>query len=467
MRARLLAIVISLVVLVVIGLGAPLAVSVASREGQELFLDRITDTDRFASKAQQPLSNHDFTILNQDLSRYEQVYQVRAEVLDTNKVARATSVTPIKLDDPGVLAAVQAALAGRSPQSGSTLLPWRTEPLVVAEPVLLDGELLGVAVTVSATDHARGVILGWWGALAAGAIIAIALAVLAALPVVRWVLRPVRRLDDATAVLGTAVVNGETVDPVGVSGGPPELRQLSTSFDRLAATVSDTLAAQRSFVADASHQLRNPLTALRLRLGNLSGHITAEAEEHQTAAIAEADRLGRILDELLAMARAESGTVEPVEVDVDQVVKVRVASWQAVATHRGVSLVLAGEPGGRAMAPPRGLEAILDALLENALKFTGEGTLVELEVRRADGRVSVSVRDHGPGMQPDELPRATDRFWRSREHQNVHGTGLGLAIVRRIVDRVAGDVTVSLPDGGGLLVRIDLPAVPATSDRSS
>jgi signal transduction histidine kinase len=461
-RTRLLAIVISLVVLVVIGLGAPLAISVANTEGQMLFLDRLTDTDRFASMAQHPLSSSEFDSLNNELARYEQVYGVQAAVLDVGQHVEAHSTTLINLAGPGVQTAVRAALVGRSPQSGSTLFPWDTAPLVVAEPVLLDGELLGVAVTVSDTGHTRDQILGWWGALAAGAIVAIALAVLAALPVVRWVLRPVRRLDDATATLGSAVVKGEAVDPVGVRGGPPELRRLSSSFDQLAATVSDTLAAQRSFVADASHQLRNPLTALRLRLGNLSGHLTPEAQEHQTAAIAEADRLGRILDELLAMARAESGTVDPVEVDVDQVIKQRVASWQAVARNKGVSMVLAGEPGGRALAPPRGLEAILDALLENALKFTGDGTLVVVETRRSGGVVSVSVRDHGPGLQPDELARATDRFWRSREHQNVHGTGLGLAIVRRIVERVSGKVAVSLPEGGGLLVRIELPAMPAT-----
>jgi signal transduction histidine kinase len=458
-RARLLAVVTSLVVLVVIGLGAPLALSVAGTEGQQLFLDRLTDTEGFASLAQQSLSSGDFGVLANSLARYEQVYGIRVVVVDTSDVVKARSSTPVDLADPVVHAAVQAALAGRAPQTGSTLLPWRTAPLVVAEPVLLGGELLGVAVTVSATGHVRDIILGWWGALAGGALVAIALAVLAALPVVRWVLRPVRRLDDATAQLGAAVVKGEDVDPAGIQGGPPELRRLSESFDQLAATVSTTLAAQRAFVADASHQLRNPLTALRLRLGNLAGHLAPEAVAHQTAAIAEADRLGRILDELLAMARAESGTVEPVEVDVDQVVKQRVSAWQAVATHRNVTLVLAGEQGGRALVPPRGLEAILDALLENALKFTGDGTLVEVEVRRADGVVSVGVRDHGPGLRADELSRATDRFWRSREHQNVHGTGLGLAIVARIVERVSGTVEVSTPDGGGLLVKIRLPTV--------
>lgn len=458
MRNRLLAIVTSLVVLVVIGLGAPLALSVASSEGQQLFLDRLTDTESFASVAQQAFSSGNFDALHAALEQYENVYGIQAVVVDTSSDLMAQSVTKVDIGGADVHDAIQAALAGRSPQSGSALMPWQSAPLVVAEPVLLDGELLGVAVTVSSTERVRDTIIGWWSAMAAGAIIAIALAVLAALPVVRWVLRPVQRLDDATAHLSAAVVKGEEVDPIGAAGGPQELRRLSSSFDQLAATVSDTLAAQRAFVADASHQLRNPLTALRLRLGNLTGHLTLDAEEHQVAAIAEADRLGRILDELLAMARAESGSVEPVAVDVDQVVKQRVAGWQAVATHRNVSLVLAGEPGGRALMPPRGLEAVLDALLENALKFTGDGTLVEVEVRRADGMVSVSVRDHGPGLRPEELPRATDRFWRSREHQNVHGTGLGLAIVQRIVERVSGFVEVSAPEGGGLLVKIAVPA---------
>jgi signal transduction histidine kinase len=459
-RARLLAVVTSLVVLVVLGLGAPLALSVAGTEGQQLFLDRLTDTEGFASTAQQAWSSNDFTALGDELTRYEQIYGVQAFVVDTSERIRAHSAAPVDLGDPGVQQVIQAALAGQAPHAGPTLLPWHTQPLVVAEPVLLSGERFGVAVTVSATEHVRDVILGWWSALAAGAIVAMGLAVLAALPVVRWVLRPLRQLDDATAKLGVAVVKGDDVDPTGIHGGPPELRRLSQSFDQLATTVTGTLAAQRAFVADASHQLRNPLTALRLRLTNLSGHLPADAAEHHTAAIAEADRLGRILDELLAMARAESGAVAPVEVDVAQVVKQRVASWQAIAAQRNVSLVLAGEPGGRALAPPRGLEAILDALLENAVKYTDEGTPVEVEVRRPDGVVALSVRDHGPGLRPDELARATDRFWRSVEQQNVDGTGLGLAIVARIVERVSGTVEVSTPEGGGLLVRIELPAVP-------
>ncbi len=460
MRTRLLGIVILLVVLVVIGLGAPLAVSVASSEGQQVLLDRLTDADRFASMAQHPLSLHDFQSMHDALTRYEQVYGIRAAVLDVNRHVVAGSATPIDVTDPNVRDALRQALAGRSAQTAPTLYPWRTAPIVVAEPVLLDGEQLGVALTVSSTQHARDQVLAWWGGLAGGAIVVIALAVLAiALPVVRWMLRPVNRLDHATATISRAVAKGEQVDPIGVGGGPPELRRLSKSFDQLATTVSTTLAAQRSFVADASHQLRNPLAALRLRVGLLSGQLSPEAEEHQVAAIAQADRLRGILDDLLTLAKAESRSAKPIDVDVDQVVKRWVANYQVVADRRNVAMVLGGEQGGTARVEQGGLEKILDALLENALKFTREGTLVVVEVRRASGMVSVSVRDHGPGLKPEELTKATDRFWRSPEHQNVPGTGLGLAIVQQIVDRVDGKVLLSTPkEGGGLLVRIELPA---------
>jgi signal transduction histidine kinase len=112
------------------------------------------------------------------------------------------------------------------------------------------------------------------------------------------------------------------------------------------------------------------------------------------------------------------------------------------------------------MLTPRGLEGVLDALLDNAMKFTYDGTVVEVDMKRVDDKVEVSVRDHGPGLRPKELERATDRFWRSPSHQNVPGSGLGLAIVTRIVARVDGTVRLELPKGGGLRVVVTLPLAP-------
>lgn len=459
MRSRLLGIVLALVVLVLIGMGVPLGRGVASAEQQEMFLDRLTDTSRFASLAQRPMIDDQPVVLEPALQRYEELYGITVVLLDRSGTVIAKSRAVVDVTPPNVVDKVNGALAGRLPASPPLFMPWDDDLLVLAEPVLVDGEVRGAVVTFSPTGKTRAEMLLWWGVLLGASLLVLALAVFAALPVVRWTLRPVHRLDDATGKLLTAVVSGRPVQPVGSGSGPPELRQLSRSFDQMAANVADVLAAQRAFVADASHQLRNPLTALKLRLSNLEGHLDEEAEVHQVAAISETDRLNRILDELLSMARAESSSVDPVETNVDRAISERLSAWQPAAASKDVHLVLDGEPGGLALVPPRGVETVLDALLDNALKFTREGTLVHVDVRRDDGRVRISVSDQGPGLQPDELERATDRFWRSPAHQNVAGSGLGLSIVRRIVERVDGDVRLETTKEGGLRVVVEVPAV--------
>ncbi|GLZ34219.1 two-component sensor histidine kinase [Lentzea sp. NBRC 105346] len=462
MRSRLLGVVLALIVLVLVGLGLPLGRNVSAAEQQELFLDRLTDTSRFASLAARPLIDDKPQQLREELERYDELYGIGVALVGRDKPDRplVTSRAGLPFTETMVQDRVKEAIAGRLPSAPPLFMPWSATEMILAEPVLVDGEVRGAVVTFSPTGKTRLEILGWWALLLAASLLVLALAVLLALPVVRWTLRPVQALDEATGKLLAAVVAGKPVPPVDADHGPPELRQLSRSFDQMAVNVSDVLAAQRAFVADASHQLRNPLTALKLRLSNLEGHVDFEAEVHQREALSETDRLNRILDELLAMARAESSSVDPVPVNVDQSVAERLSAWQAAAAAKEVHLVLDGEPGGTALAPPRGVETVLDALLDNALKFTQEGTLVVVDVRRTDGVVRLSVTDHGPGLQPDELERATDRFWRSPAHQNVPGSGLGLSIVRLVVERVEGAVRLESPDEGGLRVVVELPAAP-------
>ncbi|CAM3553027.1 HAMP domain-containing sensor histidine kinase [Kibdelosporangium persicum] len=466
MRVRLLGIVLSLVALLVVGLGVPLALSVAQREQQDLFLDRLTDTSRYASLSQRPLLDEEEEALQDELISFHATYDIDAVVFNRDREPVASSAVsqqpPFQAGD--VAQELDNALSGKHPEPESLLLPWDTDPLVIAEPVLVDGEVQGAVITRSPTNSARGRVVFWWAVILIGGAMALGLAVLVALPLVGWTLRPVRRLDQATGSLVAAVMSGRTVPAVDDGHGPAELRHLSRSFDQMAASVSDTLAAQRAFVADASHQLRNPLTALRLRLSNLEGHVDEEEAEHHIAAMAETDRLNQIVDDLLAMARAEGMGGELVPVDVVATVSTRLTDWEAVADSREVRLELTTSSDRIfATAPPRSVEAMLDALLDNALKFTAEGSVVAVDVRAEESRVFVSVRDHGPGLQPDELERATDRFWRSQAHQNISGSGLGLAITRRLAERAGGDVRLDLPDdgAGGLRVTIELPAHPS------
>ncbi|MGQ0572616.1 MAG: sensor histidine kinase, partial [Pseudonocardia sp.] len=227
-------------------------------------------------------------------------------------------------------------------------------------------------------------------------------------------------------------------------------------FDRMAETVTQALTTQRAFVADASHQLRNPLTALRLRLSNLDGHVDAAAAEDHEAALEEAERLSTLLDGLLALARADR-SAPAATVDVDLAVVDRVDAWRPLAEHSGLCLVREGTGGLHAGAAAGGIETLLDAVLDNAVKFTPRGGTITVRTAASGSHVEISVRDTGPGLPPGELDRATDRFWRAPGQSNVEGSGLGLAIAARTTELAGGDLRLELPDGGGLLVLARLP----------
>ncbi|GEL18997.1 sensor histidine kinase [Pseudonocardia asaccharolytica] len=461
MRARLLVIVLVLVGLLAVGLGVPLAMADARGAQQELFTDRLTDTIFFASIAQRPITEANATGLAAELARYDEVYGVTVAVLDREqRIVAASRAEPIVLDEVG-RERVRVALANRRSEPYPFILPWDDQPLVLAEPVLVDGEVRGAALTISPTEALRAQELRVWSMVAGAILLALVLGVLVALPVVRWILLPVRRLDEGTGRIAGAVLAGKEVEPIATCSGPPELRRLSASFDRMAGIVTQALAAQRAFVADASHQLRNPLTALRLRLSNLDGHVDAAAAEHHAAALEEAERLSAVLDGLLALARAERVS-ETGPVELDPSIEDRIEAWRPLAEHIGLKLTHCGMRGLRARATHGGIETLLDALLDNAMKFTPSGGVVMIGVRKVPGGVDLVVRDTGPGMAPEELERATDRFWRGPGQSNVEGSGLGLAIAARTVELSGGTLRLELPRASGLRVvaRLLDPAPP-------
>jgi signal transduction histidine kinase len=458
-RARLLVIVLVLVGLVALGLGGLLAWTSAQFAQQGFFTRRLTDTVFLASLAQRPITEADSAELGPLLARYQEVYGATVHVVTADGRAFASSAG----GEPGLNAedrdGLSAALAGRRSEPPSLQMPWDPAPLVIAEPVLVDGEVRGAVVTSSPTGalHARE--LRVWALIAAAVLLALGSGVLVSLPVVRWILRPVRRLDEGTGRVAAAVLAGGGAAPVSDDTGPPELRRLSASFDRMAETVTGALAAQRAFVADASHQLRNPLTALRLRLSNLNGHVDAAATEDHVAALEEAERLSTLLDGLLALARTER-SAPLAEVDVDAAVGDRVEAWRPLAEHTGLVLARDGERGLTVCAPAGAIETVLDAVLDNAVKFTGAGGRVTVHTGASDGAVEIAVRDTGPGLPPEELERATDRFWRSPTQSNVEGSGLGLAIAARTAELAGGSLRLSSPPDGGLAVVARLPRAP-------
>jgi signal transduction histidine kinase len=464
-RRRLLIIVVAMVAGLVAALGFPLAVASAERASQELFISRAGDTARFADMAESALSTGRTRRLEADLTRYDALYDTPALVVDADQRVIASSRKGVDASSADVQNAVLHGLAGRPPQSPHVLWPWDTRPYIIVQPAIQGSRVLGAAVTISPTDSARGEVAQrlaylWLGGLVALLVMAMAVAV----PIVRWVLRPVRDLDEAAHAVGS----GKLATHVSDRAGPPELRRLAASFNAMADSVDAAARRQREFVAQASHQLRNPLTALRLRMENAESYVAEpDGREELRFALEEADRLGEAVDALLDLARAESTHDVPRPMDVSAAIRRRAQAWEVAYAHSQTALEIDAPPGMTAVCLPDLLEHGLDALLDNALKY-GRGGSVDVTARspRA-GWVEIEVRDTGPGLPPDELGHAGHRFWRSPRHQNVPGTGLGLAITRTLAEGSGGSMELSARRPHGLAVLIRLRASDASSDTSA
>ena len=465
MRARLFALLLTLIALVVVALQMPLATNYATNAQRQVFIDRLQDTNRFALLLRDGAGASELSALRDELDRYYKVYGIPAVVLDAHRNVMLSSGT-VDLTNRAVRARVDTALSGRSTEE-TAIWPWQHSPLVVAVPFLA-GEgagVAGVVVTVSPTDKLRAKVATIWLVLAALSLGAIVLFVAVADALARWILRPVGALDKAAH----AITSGDLASRAPVSSGPPELRRLARSFNDMAATVSGALEQQRVFVAEASHQMRNPLTALLLRLDNLAnaaadehaGALPENAKVEYTEAVQEGQRLQRILEELLALARAERHLGSVRAVDAGAVLDERLGAWRIRADLKGQVLVRSGVASAEAVADPESLGRVLDELLDNATRYAGEDGVIVAALRAGPGSpgvVRITVSDDGEGLPAVELERVTDRFWRSPTHANVPGTGLGLSIVASLLQTFGARLEVTAGARGGLAVTCVLPA---------
>jgi signal transduction histidine kinase len=464
-RARLLPLLIVLLAAVLLALGVPLAVSVAAAQQQKVVVDRIDDTARFAALAQFVADGPGGTrptvpgerreTLRRELVSYYGVYGIRAGVFFRNGSAMANAPADWSVPRTGeVREAFDEALLSRRSHDPRQAWPWDERRLVVASPVIRDGDVVAVVVTDSPTGALRSRILRGWLLIGAGEIAAMLLAVGAALRLTGWVLRPVRVLDATTHDIAT----GRLKSRVAAAGGPPELRRLARSFNEMADNVEDVLEQQRAFVADASHQLRNPLSALLLRIELLALELP-EGNEEIASVRTEGKRLAQVLDDLLDLALAEHAEADLALTDVGALAEERVAAWSPAADAQGVRL--AGNcPPTTGWADPIALSSALDAVIDNAVKFTPEGGTVEVAVACDGDTATVVVTDTGPGLTDEELARVGDRFWRSGRQQNVKGSGLGLSITRALLTAAGGTIDYAHHEPRGLRVTVRVPRHP-------
>ncbi len=291
-----------------------------------------------------------------------------------------------------------------------------------------------------------------------------------------WIVRRTLAPIDALA-RGIAQRPAESLEPLPVAALPAEVRPLVDETNVLLGRLGAVLARERSFTADAAHELRSPLTALRLQLDRLGAAIedgdgaerrVAHAQLHDGVA-----RATRLVEQLLAMARLEGGGQrERRSVALDQLAREVVEAALPLADQRGVDLGLGGSEPLAFDGEPEGLRALLGNLVDNAVRHAPRDGHVDVAVRREDGEggagpfAILEVVDDGPGIPVAERERVFDRFYRV-PGGDASGSGVGLAIVRAVAERHAGRVELADgPGGRGLAVRVWLPLPVAPVDRS-
>jgi signal transduction histidine kinase len=460
MRRRLIVLLALLLGCVLAALSVLFGRSLASTRQQEMFLDRVQDTTQFAATAQQATTSAVALLaLRDDLATYAELYGITAAVVGSGGTAWAISGSLSDLGDPGVVARIRQAADGHQSPAPPTIWPWADDPIVVAVPVRSGDNVVAVAVTVSSSGPLRQVVGRDLLLLGVADIAAMVLLMALAIQLANWILRPVYVLDAAAR----RISSGDLSVRIGGTTGPVELRRLSNTFDGMATAVDLAMQRQEAFVADASHQLRNPLAALMLRLDALSIGLDGERREQLRFAREEARRLEAILEELLELATAVHVTARPVPVDLTELLGGRVAAWQPVADSRRVQLFRLGGtvPGRVANVDPVLISSALDAVLDNALKFTPVGGRVAAHVVEDGDVLAVEVVDSGPGLSADDLTHIGDRFWRSAANQNIPGSGLGLSIARTLLRTTGAEISFAAAQPRGLRVTIRMPRAEA------
>jgi signal transduction histidine kinase len=254
--------------------------------------------------------------------------------------------------------------------------------------------------------------------------------------------------------------NVESLHPIPLASLPPELHLLVSAINDLMARLGSALALQRNFLADAAHELRTPIAALRLQLQLLERASNdaqrAAAQAELRAGIARAQHL---VEQLLQLSRLgpETPALKSERVQLPELVRSTVGAFSARADEQGVDLGAVGAEAVVVAGDPQQLTILLNNLVDNALRHTPRGGKVDVSAGVRDGRPCLSVSDTGPGIPADERERVFDRFYRPAESPALAGSGLGLAIVRAVAQRHGATVSLGAAPAGGLLVNVLFP----------
>ena len=453
MRTRLIAVILIPLIGVLLVLGGAFAVSAAHSVQQQFHAQQLGDLATFATSARQALLTGNAAVVDGEAQRYHELYGTRIVVVDrTGSPITADGEQAAELD-ASTTTQIALALSGRRGEPSQDVSPWQFGDAVLVEPVFDGRDVVGAVVVVSSTEAARGEILRQWGVLAVIALLATSVAVFVVVRLAAWVLKPVQRVDEAMEAIERGDMDARIADDT----GPPELRRMILLFNNMAGEIERVMSRQQEFALNASHELRNPLNALLLRVEVLATGLGPEWHDDVEETREEGRRITRILDTLLSFARSGHGDASLARVDLARVAEGRIDAWRDAAARKSIEFELSGPSRVFSVTDRTIIESALDAIIDNAVKFSPDGSRIQVATQRFDGGgCGIVVRDHGPGLAEEELEHAAERFWRSAGNQNVPGSGLGLAIATDLLVSVRGRLTVAAPGGGGLAVTLRL-----------
>lgn len=437
MRRRLTASYLLTTLLVLLVLEIPLGLTVAHLQRSDLGHALRTDADAAAAAVEQVLDHGRFDLLQPLVASYrDSTKQGRLLIVDTSGKVLADS-TPGESDAGDAAQArpeIAAALAGQAVQGTrySSLLHQRLT--FVALPVRKDG-VVEAAVRISyPTSYVDMRVRRTWLTLIDLGLIVLVLVGLLGHVLARTVVRPVQEIGRAARALG----GGDLTARAGPVEGPREVVELAASFDDTAARLERLVAAQAAFAGHASHQLRTPLTVLRMRLEMLED---GASDEDLAVAQSELARLERLVDALLADA-VQGRSATDARVDAVAAVRARIDALRPLAESHGVALSGPAHDGRVLVATSAGtLATVLDNLVTNALEASAGGSIeIEVGTDPRDGVITVLDRGHGLGAG-----------------SRPGGHGLGLTVVRRLVDSAGGTFRLANRPGGGAVAQVRLP----------
>jgi len=240
--------------------------------------------------------------------------------------------------------------------------------------------------------------------------------------------------------------------------GVRELRWLTEAFNSMAAHLETDELQRRTLLADVSHELRTPLAVLRGELEAMIDGVHPIDEAHLVAAVDQIAMLTKLVEDLRTLALAEGGTLplHKEHTDLAILASDAAASFDALAATAEVRIEVAMPPDLPLVdVDPLRIQQVIGNLVANALRYSPPGSTVSIAGAARDGGVTVSVTDHGPGIDPELLPHLFERFAKSEDSR---GSGLGLAIARRLVEAHGGSIRAERPIDGGTRITFDLPA---------